>query len=123
MKKSNFPDPFEKARTEKGIGEIDDQGEPVKMILGHKDVRKCAHNWKIFQSGGTVGRIVVPSEEHIRDVRQIPFEVDPPEHTEYRAIVEPWFRRPDQIEYQKKIEAIVDNNFCTCSEVPASTQA
>lgn len=112
MKKSALPDPFEAARNGKGFGEMDDQNDPVTMILGLKDVRKCAHNWKTFQSGATPGRIVVPSEVHIRDTRQIPFEVDPPEHKDYRALVEPWFKRPLEEDYSaaltKQINAIVD---------------
>ncbi|GAA4934499.1 hypothetical protein GCM10023314_03660 [Algibacter agarivorans] len=112
MKKSALPDPFEAARTTKGYGEMNDQNDPVTMILGLKDVRKCAHNWKTFQSGATPGRIVVPSEVNIRDTRQIPFEVDPPEHKAYRAIVEPWFKRPLEAGYSaaltEQIHAIID---------------
>ena len=103
MKKSALPDPFEKTRLEKGYGEVDDQDDPVVMVLRHKDVRKCAHNWKTFQSGAAPGRIVVPSEVDIRDTRQIPFEVDPPMHGEYRSLVEPWFKRPLQSEYEEKL--------------------
>ncbi|MEW4923504.1 cytochrome P450 [Algibacter sp. 2305UL17-15] len=103
MKKSEFPDPFEKARVETGIGEMDDQNDPVTMLLRHKDVRKSAHNWKTFQSGATPGRIVIPSEVNIRTTRQIPFEVDPPEHKDYRTMVEPWFKRPLEAEYQEKL--------------------
>ena len=104
MDKSNFPDPFEKARKAMGYGEINDQDDPVTMLFRLKDVRKAAHNWKTFQSGGEeVGRIVVPSEVHIRDIRQIPFEVDPPEHGAYRALVEPWFKRPLQRDYEEKL--------------------
>ncbi|EWH08634.1 cytochrome P450 [Catenovulum agarivorans DS-2] len=112
MKKSEFSDPFEQARNEQGIGHMNDQDDPVTMVLGLKDVRKCAHNWKTFQSGAKPGRIVVPSEVNIRDTRQIPFEVDPPEHGDYRAIVEPWFKRPLEDEYRAKlrtqIESLVD---------------
>lgn len=112
MKKSTHPDPFEQTRLEKGYGEVDDQGDPVVMVLRHKDVRRCAHNWQSFQSGAKPGRIVVPSEVYIRDTRQIPFEVDPPEHGEYRGLMEDWFRRPLQPEYEAKlaeqIAAIVD---------------
>ncbi|MCM2681405.1 cytochrome P450 [Echinimonas agarilytica] len=113
MKKSAISDPFEKARLEQGVSEIDDQKDPVKMVLGLKDVRKCAHNWKTYQSGAAPGRIVVPSEVHIRDTRQIPFEVDPPEHKSYRDLVEPWFKRPLQDEYKillkQQIDALVDD--------------
>lgn len=96
-------DPFEQAREEQGYGTMDDQGDPVTMLLRLKDVRKTAHNWKTFQSGAKPGRIVVPSEVNIRDVRQIPFEVDPPEHGGYRKLVEPWFKRPLEKEYQEKL--------------------
>lgn len=109
MKKSEFPDPFEKARLEKGYGKMKDQNDPVTMLLRHKDVRKTAHNYKTFQSGAQPGRIVVPSEVNIRDTRQIPFEVDPPVHGEYRAIVEPWFKRPLQPEYQEKLSEQISN--------------
>jgi len=111
MKKSDFPDPFEKTRQEKGLGEMDDQGDTVNMVLRFEDVKQCAHNWETFQSGAKVGRIVVPSEEHIRDTRQIPFEVDPPLHKEYRDLIEKWFQRPFQPAYKdqltQQIEAAV----------------
>lgn len=105
MQKSELPDPFEQARLEKGIGEMNDQNDPVKMILRHKDVRKTAHNHKTFQSAAKPGRIVVPSEVNIRETRQIPFELDPPIHGLYRAVVEPWFKRPLQAEYTEKLAA------------------
>lgn len=104
MDKCNFSDPFEKKRLEKGYGKMNDQGEEVTMVLGHKDVRRCAHNHKTYQSGAAPGRIVIPSEENIRDTRQIPFEVDPPEHAGYRAILDPWFKRPLEEEYTSKLE-------------------
>ncbi|MCU4675641.1 cytochrome P450 [Catenovulum sp. 2E275] len=109
MKRSEFADPFEQARNEQGIGKMQDQDDPVTMVLGLKDVRKCAHNWKTFQSGAKPGRIVVPSEVKIRDTRQIPFEVDPPEHGDYRAIVEPWFKRPLEDEYRTKLRAQIES--------------
>lgn len=110
MKKSKISDPFKEAREGKGFGEMNDQNDPVTMVLGHKDVRKCAHNWKTFQSGGEeVGRIVVPSEVHIRDIRQIPFEVDPPEHKGYRDLVEPWFKRPLEAAYQESLSQIIND--------------
>jgi len=108
MKKSELKDPFEDARKATGLGEMNDQNDPVKMVLGLKDVRKCAHNWKTFQSGATPGRIVVPSEVNIRTTRQIPFEVDPPEHKAYRALVDTWFKRPLEEEYTKKLTAQID---------------
>lgn len=109
MDKSNITDPFEKARLEDGIGEMDDQNDPALMVLGHKDVRRCAHNWKTYQSGAEPGRIVIPSEVAIRDIRQIPFEVDPPLHGAYRDLVEEWFKRPLEADYEAKLKGLIDN--------------
>ncbi len=112
MKKSAIPDPFEQTRLEKGVGEMNEQNDPIVMVLRHKDVRRCAHKWQTFQSGAQPGRIVIPSEVAIRDTRQIPFELDPPQHGAYRTLVEAWFKRPLQEAYQaqlsQQINAIVD---------------
>lgn len=105
--RSEFPDPFKEARVDKGYGNMDDQNDPVTIILRHKDVRECAHNWQDYQSAAQPGRIVVPSEVHIRDTRQIPFELDPPEHGAYRALVEKWFKRPLQQAYKDALEEII----------------
>ncbi|MBU3021308.1 cytochrome P450 [Aestuariibacter sp. A3R04] len=102
-----FNDAFAARRQGDGVLDIDDQNDPVKMVLGLKEVRKAAHNWKTFQSGAKPGRIVVPSEVAIRDIRQIPFEVDPPAHKGFRNLLEPWFKRPLEAEYQAKLTHIV----------------
>ena len=109
MKNSKFSDPFDKARQEKGYGEMNDQDDPVTMVLRLKDVRKCAHNWKTYQSGAAPGRIVIPSEVQIRDTRQIPFEVDPPMHKTYRDLIEDWFKRPLLPEYQAQLVNIIED--------------
>ena len=108
MKKNELSDPFEQARIENGFGQMNDQNDPVTMVLRHKDVRKCAYNWKTFQSGAIPGRIVVPSEVNIRDIRQIPFELDPPQHGKYREILEAWFKRPLQEDYQEKLSSQIN---------------
>lgn len=105
MSKNALPDPFEQARQALGYGSMDDQNDPVTILLRLKDVRKTAHNWQTFQSGSVPGRIVVPSEVNIRDTRQIPFEVDPPQHGAYRALIEPWFKRPLEARYQEQLTA------------------
>ncbi|MEM7658190.1 MAG: cytochrome P450 [Bacteroidota bacterium] len=107
MNHSTFPDPFESARQQKGVGNMVDQDDPVMMILRLKDVRKTAHNWQTFQSGAQPGRIVVPSEVKIRETRQIPFEVDPPQHGAYRKLMEAWFRRPLEAAYQAALKEIL----------------
>lgn len=107
MKKSALPDPFKQAREAKGYGTVEDQNDPVTMLLRLKDVRKTAKDTKTFQSGAAPGRIVVPSEVSIRDTRQIPFEVDPPIHGEYRALLEDWFKRPEQPDYRESLVDII----------------
>ena len=109
MKASEFSDTFKKTRQEEGIGKMNDQNDPVTMVLRHKDVRKSAHNWKTFQSGAEPGRIVIPSEINIRDTRQIPFEVDPPKHKPYRNLLESWFKRPLEEEYKEKLTHLIEN--------------
>jgi len=107
---SDFNDTFKEKRENKGAQNFNDQNDSVTMVLRHKDIRKCAHNWKNYQSGGEeIGRIVIPSEEDIRDIRQIPFEVDPPEHKGYRDLLETWFKRPIQNEYIIKLTKIIEN--------------
>ncbi|MFT6880654.1 MAG: cytochrome P450 [Arcticibacterium sp.] len=86
--------PFAAARHETGIDKMDDQNDPVTMLLRMEDVRKTAQNWEIFSSQVRPGRIVIPSEVNIRAIRQIPFELDPPLHGKYRSLIEAWFKRP-----------------------------
>ena len=109
MKKSEFPDAFEGVRKSKGLGHMNDQDDPVQMVMRFRDLRKCAHDWKTFTSAGEVGRTVVPSEASIRETRLIPFEVAPPEHRGYRRLIEAWFRRPNQPEYKAKLKTIIDD--------------
>ena len=40
-------------------------------------------------------------------MRQLPIETNPPEHTEYRAIVEPFFQRAKQPEVIAKVEGLI----------------
>lgn len=117
MKASEFPDPFKKYREENGIYQIEDQGEEVNLILRLRELRKCSHNSSNFSSGAAIpGRIVIPSEEKIRDIRQIPVEVDPPRHKDYRALLDFWFKRPLEDEYQKKLSVIIDDLFAEVLE-------
>ncbi len=111
MEKSEFSDAFGAIREQAGVHPIDDQNDPVLMVLGHKEVRKCAHNWKTFQSAAQPGRIVVPSEVNIRSTRQIPFEVDPPMHGAYRSLLEAWFKRPNEQSYQAALKTQLEEAF------------
>lgn len=85
-------DPFRDARESSGVLVCPFQGEDVPMILGHEAVRAAARDWKSFSSDAPF-RVPIPSEEDVRSIRQLPVEIDPPDHTDYRKIVEPFFQR------------------------------
>jgi cytochrome P450 len=101
-------DPFQKARNETGLLNVDCDGETVPLILRLKDLRKTAKDWHTF-SNDLAPMIVLHSEAHVRDVRQLPIECDPPDHTEYRALVEPVFRRPTEPDYMESIASLVED--------------
>ncbi len=69
-------------------------------------MRNAAKDWKTFSSNAPF-RVPIPSEEAVRTMRQLPIETDPPEHTEYRAIVEPFFQRAKRPEVIAKVEALM----------------
>lgn len=100
------PDPFREARQKDGVLRCPFQGENLPMILRHADVREAAKDWKTFSSDAPF-RVPIPSEEEVRTVRQLPIETNPPEHSDYRAIVEPFFARPRQPEMIAKVEALI----------------
>ena len=76
------------------------------MLLRHEDVRKAAKDWETFSSDAPF-RVPIPSEEAVRTMRQLPIETNPPEHTEYREIVEPFFQRAKDSEVIAKVEALI----------------
>lgn len=76
------------------------------MILRHADVREAAKDWQKFSSDAPF-RVPIPSEEAVRTMRQLPIETNPPEHTEYRAIVEPFFQRAKQPEVIRQVDALI----------------
>jgi cytochrome P450 len=101
-------DPFKDARTAKGVLPLRSNDEPILAILRYRDVRNAAKDWRTFSSDAPF-RVPIPSEESVRSVRQLPIEADPPEHGDYRKLVEPTFRRPTQPEFIRKVEALVNS--------------
>ena len=107
---SNIPDPFRDARNQDGVLKCPFQGEQVPMILRHEDVRSAAKDWQTFSSDAPF-RVPIPSEEAVRTMRQLPIETNPPEHTEYRAIVEPFFQRAKQPGMIAQVEALIERKL------------
>jgi cytochrome P450 len=105
-------DPFRAARQADGVLRCPFQGETLPMILRHADVREAARDWAKFSSDAPF-RVPIPSEEAVRTMRQLPIETNPPEHTEYRAIVEPFFARAKQPDVIAAVEALVATQLST----------
>ena len=78
----------------------------MPMILRHADVRDAARDWRNFSSDAPF-RVPIPSEEAVRSVRQLPIETNPPEHTDYRAIVEPFFQRAKRPDVIARVETLI----------------
>ena len=102
------PDPFRQARERDGILVCPFQGENVPMVLDYRDLRQVTQDWNTFSSDAPF-RVPIPSEEEDRTVRQLPIERDPPLHTDYRKLVEKWFKRPRLPEYQERLRQLVDD--------------
>lgn len=103
----DLADPFREARREQGVLGLPTDKEVIPLILRHDDVRRAAKDIQTFSSDAPF-RVPIPSEERVRTVRQLPIEVDPPEHTEYRKLVEPFFLRAKQPAFVASIEAITE---------------
>ena len=104
---SEIPDPFREPRAKARALPCEFQGESVPMILRHADVCRAAKDWRTYSSDAPF-RVPIPSEEDVRTMRQLPIETDPPDHTEYRAIVEPFFRRARDPAVVARVGALVD---------------
>lgn len=99
-------DPFADARRRSGVLEGDFLGERIALILRYNDVRKAASDFRTYSSDAPF-RVTIPTEERVRTVRQLPIEVDPPEHTDYRAIVQPFFSVSRRPEMEEQVGALI----------------
>lgn len=103
----HISDPFREKRRSDGVMQCEFQGENVPMILRHEDVRKAAKDWKTYSSDAPF-RVPIPSEEDVRTMRQLPVETDPPDHTDYRKIVEPFFARAKDPGVIAQMETLIE---------------
>ncbi len=102
---TEIPDPFRDDRQNSGVRLFDAGDEAIPMILRHAELRQAAKDWQTYSSDAPF-RVPIPSEEHLRSVRQLPIETDPPEHTDYRTLVEPFFLRAKQPAFVARVEEI-----------------
>jgi len=99
-------DPFREDRQASGVKTAQAEGQDVPLVLRLKDIRKTCKDTKTFSNDNPM-MIVLHSESHVRNVRQLPIETDPPDHTDYRALVEPIYRKPQQAQYQAAMRKLV----------------
>jgi len=104
---TSIDDPFRKARETDGVLRCPFQGDEIPMILRHEEVRRAAKDWQTFSSDAPF-RVPIPSEEQLRSVRQLPIELDPPDHEAYRALVEPLFLRAKQPAFVARVDRLVE---------------
>jgi len=108
----NASDPFRAARRESGLLVSNFQGENVPMILRHEEVRRAAKDWPTFSSDAPF-RVPIPSEEDVRSMRQLPVETNPPDHTDYRKIVEPFFLRAKDPAVIAQVDALIGGQIAS----------
>ena len=107
-------DVFKSVRNESRTFKLSLGNETIPMLLSYNDVRNAAKNWHTFSSDAKF-RVPIPSEEKVRTVRQLPIEIDPPKHKEYRKLVEPFFRQPHNPDYITRIDNLIGRHlseFC-----------
>ena len=112
-------DPFKKFRADGPILKSHFEGEKIAMILGHKNIRAATRDYQTFSSDAPF-RVPIPSEEKLRRVRQLPIEVDPPQHSAYRKIVEPFFKLPNTPEFKESVANMIEGTIkkaCETGEV------
>ncbi len=115
MSKCPFHDAFAEHRKKGDAIPIQFDEEEITMILGFKAVRAAARDFTSFSSDAPF-RVPIPSEEDFRTVRQLPIEVDPPQHKDYRALVEPFFRRPLAPEFGERIVSLLEELLVDASQ-------
>ena len=108
-------DPFQEHRKKAPVLPCDFQGETVPMILRHADLRAACKDWQTYSSDAPF-RVPIPSEEELRRMRQLPIEVDPPEHTEYRKLVEPLFKRAKDPDVISRVESLIEKFLTRAQE-------
>ena len=100
-------EPFAEARRNASLARADGGERTLPMVLSHADVKATLRDWTTFSNDDPM-HITVRPETDVRDVRQLPIETDPPEHADYRKLVEPFFRRPLDAAYRADMEAMID---------------
>ena len=80
-----------------------DGDEDLVFVRGYRAMRIALNDWRTFSSD-THGFLVLTPQDKTRSSKQYPFELDPPDHTKFRAAVEPFFKRPLDPAYAAQLQ-------------------
>lgn len=75
--------------------------ESHEVITGYEAVRNAAKDYEHFSSD-------LQGDRDVRDYRQIPLEIDPPKHTDYRHAIQSVFLRPKLEALRPKFEELAE---------------
>lgn len=76
----------------------------IWLLTRYDDVRRAATDWRSFTSS-VVGVTAIPVITH-RTEPQLPIELDPPQHSRYRALVNPLFSQARIEQLRPRVQAI-----------------
>lgn len=95
---------FERLRRECPVAHSNKHGG-FWLLTRYDDVRSAALDWRSFTSS-TVGVTAIPVITP-RTQPQLPIEIDPPQHSRYRALVNPVFAPARVVAITPRIEAFI----------------
>jgi cytochrome P450 len=71
----------------------EDGEEDLVYLRSFRALKVALNDWRTHSSD-TLGFNVVTPQHKTRAFKQYPFELDPPDHTAFRAAIDPFFKRP-----------------------------
>ena len=74
----------------------------MKVIKGSKEVRAAARDYEKYSSN-------LQGDQDVRDYKQLPLEVDPPDHTALRDLLNPWFSKDSVGKFAPEFRTIAKN--------------
>ncbi len=72
----------------------------MKLITGNANVRAAARDYERYSSD-------LQGDADVRDYKQLPLEVDPPLHTDIRALIAPWFTKDSLAKHEGAFTDII----------------
>jgi len=71
----------------------------MNITKGSEQVRKAARDYQNYSSD-------LQGDQDVRDYKQLPLEVDPPDHTALRDLLNPWFSKDSVAKFEPEFRSI-----------------